>query len=162
MSSSLWPHGMPHGMQHARIPCPSLSPGAGSNSCPLSQWYLTAISSSVVPFSCPSPSQHQGLFQWVGSLHQVAKNWSFSISPSNEYSRLISRIDWFDLLLVLETLQSLLQHHNSKASILQRSAFFMVQLSHLYMTTRKIIALTVWTFVSKVIVCFLIHCLGWS
>ena len=57
-------------------------------------------------------------------MHQVAKNWSFSISPSNEYSRLISRIDWFDLLLVLETLQSLLQHHNSKASILQRSAFF--------------------------------------
>ena len=91
----------------------------------------------------------------------MAKNWSFSfsISPSNEYSRLISRIDWFDLLLVLETLQSLLQHHNSKASILQRSAFFMVQLSHLYMTTGKIIALTVWTFVSKVM-CLLFNTLS--
>ena len=81
-----------------------------------------------------------------------SKYWSFnfSISPSNEYSGLISfRIDWFDLLAVPGTLKSLLQHHSSKASILQRSAF-MVQLSHLYMTTRKTIVLTIWTFVSKV------------
>ena len=79
------------------------------------------------------------------------KYWSFSISPSNEYSGLISfRIDWSDLLVVHESLKSLLQHHSSKASTLQGSAFFMVQLSHLYMTTRKIIALTRWTFVSKV------------
>ena len=81
------------------------------------------------------------------------KYWSFSftISPSNEYSGLISfRIDWFNLLAVQGTLKSLLQHHRSKASILQRSAFFMVQLSHPYMTTGKTIALTRWTFVGKV------------
>ena len=77
-----------------------------------------------------------------------AKYWSFSISPSNEYSGLISfRIDWFD---VQGTLKSLLQHHSSKASVLWHSAFFMVQLSHPYMTTGKTIALTVWTFVRKV------------
>ena len=78
-------------------------------------------------------------------------SFSFSISPSNEYSGLISfRTDWFDLLAVQETLNSLLQHRSSKASILQRSAFFMVQLSHLHMTTGKIIALTTQTFVGKV------------
>ena len=81
------------------------------------------------------------------------KYWSFSfiISPSNEYSGLISfRIDWFNLLAVQETLNSLLQHHSSKPSILQHSTFFMVQISHLYMTTGKTIALTRWTFVGKV------------
>ena len=79
-------------------------------------------------------------------------SFSFSISPSNEYSGLISfRIDWFDLLAVQGTLKSLLQHHSSKASILWCSAFFMVQLSHPYMTTGKTIALTIWTFVNKVI-----------
>ena len=81
------------------------------------------------------------------------KYWSFNvgISPSNEYSGLISfRIDWLDLLAVQETLKSLLQHKNLKASILQHSAFFMVQLSYPYMTTGKIIVLTIWTFVSKV------------
>ena len=81
------------------------------------------------------------------------KYWSFSfnISPSNEYSGLISfRIDWFDFLAVQGSLKNLLQHHSSKASILQCSAFFMVQLSHPYMTTGKTIALTRWTFVSKV------------
>ena len=78
-------------------------------------------------------------------------SFSFSISPSNEYSRLIPfRIDWFDLLAAQATLKSLLQHHSSKASILQCSAFFMVQFSHLYMTTGKTIALTRWTFVGKV------------
>ena len=76
---------------------------------------------------------------------------SFSISPSNEYSGLFSfRIDWFDLLAVQETLKSLLQHHTSKASILQRSAFLKLQLSHPYTTTGKIIALTIWTFARKV------------
>ena len=82
-----------------------------------------------------------------------AKYWSFSfsISPSNEYSVLISfRMDWLDLLAVKGTLKSLLQHHSSKASILWCSAFFIVQLLHPYMTTGKIIALTVWTFVDKV------------
>ena len=98
-------------------------------------------------------SQHQGLFQWVSSSHQVAKIWSFSFSigSSKEYSGLISfRIDWFNLLAVQGTLKSLLQHHSSKASILQRSAFFTVQFSHPYMTTGKIIALTIWTFAGKV------------
>ena len=88
------------------------------------------------------------------------KHWSFSfsISPSNEYSGLIFfRIDWLDLLAVPGTLKSLPQHHSSEASILQCSAFFMVQLSHAYMTTGKTIALTRWTFAGKVI-----HCLGLS
>ena len=77
-------------------------------------------------------------------------SFSFSLSPSNEYSGLISfRIDWFDLLAVQGILRSLLQHHSSKASVLQHSAFFMVQLSHPYRTTRKTIALTTWTFVNK-------------
>ena len=109
------------------------------------------------PLSSPSPpahnpSQHQGLFQWVHSSHQVAKYWSFSISiiPSNEHPGLISfRMDWLDLLGVQGTLKSLLQHHSSKASILRHSAFT-VQLSHPHMTTGKIIALTRWTFVGKV------------
>ena len=81
------------------------------------------------------------------------KYWSinFSISPSNEYLRFISfRIDWFDLLAVQGTLNSLLQHHSLKASILWHSAFLMAQLSHLHMTTGKTIALTIWTFVCKV------------
>ena len=79
-------------------------------------------------------------------------HFSFSISPSNEYSGLISfRMDWLDLLAIQGTLKNLLQHHSSKASILQCSAFFIVQLSHPYMTTGKTIALTRWTFVSKVI-----------
>ena len=78
-------------------------------------------------------------------------HWSFSFSPSNEYSGLISfRTDWFDFLTVQGTLKSLLQHHSSKASILWHSAFFIVQLSRPYMTTGKTIALTRWTFVSKV------------
>ena len=97
------------------------------------------------PLSSPSPpplnlSQHQGLFQRVNSSHQVARYWSFSfnISPSNEHPGLISfRMDWLDLLAVQGTLKSLIQHHNLKASILQCSAFFTVQISHPYMTTGK-------------------------
>ena len=108
--------------------------------------------------SSPSPSafnisQHRGLFQWVNSSHQVARYWSFSVSlsHSSEYSGLISfRMDWLELLAVQETLKSFLQHHSSKASILWRSAFFMVQLSRLYLTAGKIIALTRWTFFGKV------------
>ena len=90
-------------------------------------------------------------------LIRQPKYWSFSfsISPSKEYSGLISfRIDWFDLLAVQETLKSLLQHHSSKASVLQCSTFFMVQLSHPYMTIRKTIALTRWTFAGKVMSLF--------
>ena len=93
------------------------------------------------------------------------KDWSFSfrISPSNEYSGLIPfRMDWLDLLAVQGTLKSLLQHHSSKASILWQSAFFIVQLSHPYMTTEKTIALTRWTFIGKLMSLFLICCLGWS
>ena len=90
-------------------------------------------------------------------------SFSFSISPSNEYSGLISfRMDWLHHLAVQGTLKSLLQHHSSKASILRSSAFVIVQLSHPYMTTGKIKALTRWTFVGKVMLCFLICCLGWS
>ena len=91
------------------------------------------------------------------------QNFSFSISPSSEQSGLISfRIDWFDILSVQGTLKSLLQLHSSKASVLQCSAFFTVQLSYPYMTTGKTIALTRWTFVGKVISLFLVCCLGWS
>ena len=90
-------------------------------------------------------------------------SFSFSISPSNEYSELISfRMDWLDLLAVQGTLKSLPQHHSSKASILWCSAFFIVQLSHWYMTTGKTIALTRWTFVGKVISLVLICCLCWA
>ena len=91
-------------------------------------------------------------------------SFSFSISPFNEYSGLISfRMDWLDLLAAQETLKSLLQNHSSKASILQCSAFFIIQLSHPYMTTGKTIALTKWTFVRKVMsLLFNICCLGWS
>ena len=88
---------------------------------------------------------------------------SFNISPSNEYSGLISfRKDWLDLHAVQGTLKSLLQHHSSKASILQCSVFFIVQLSHPYMTTGKTIALTRWTLLAKKCLCFLIFCLHWS
>ena len=98
------------------------------------------------------------------ALHiRWSKCWSFSISPSNEYSGLISfRNDWFDLLAFQWTLKSLLQHHSSKASILWHSAFFMVQLSHPYMTTGKTIALTMWTFFGKEMSLLLSHYLGWS
>ena len=150
MSNSL----QPHELRHARIPCPSPSPGACSNSCPLSRWCHLTISSSVVPFSSYRQSfPASGSFpmsQLFASGGQ--KYWSFcvSISPSSEYSGLISfRINLFDLA-VQGTLKSLLEHHSSKALILQSSAFFTVQLSHPYMTTRKTIALTRRTFVGKV------------
>ena len=99
-------------------------------------------------------SQHQGLFQWTGSSHQVGQSIgasaSVSVLPKNIQDWFPSRMDWFDLLAVQGTLKSLLQHHSSKASILRCSAFFMVQLSHLHMTTGKIIALTIQNFVRKV------------
>ena len=113
--------------------------------CPL--LILPSIFPSIRVFS------NESVLRITDSSHQWPKYWSFSfsISPSNEYSGLISfDIDKFDLLPVQGTLKSLLQHHSSKASILQCSAFFMVQLSHLYMTTGKTIALTRWNFVDKV------------
>ena len=111
------------------------------------------------PLLPPSPPafnlpQHKCLFPPVSSSRQMAKVWSFSfsINPANEYSGLISiRIDWFDFLAVQGTLKSLFQYHNLKASVLQCSAFSMIQLSHPYMTTGKTIALTLQTFVSKVV-----------
>ena len=152
--SHVWLFATPHGLQHARLPCPSLSPGACSNSCPLSWWCHPTISSSVVPFcSCHPSFPTSRCFQWVSSSHQVAKVFSFSssISPSNEYSGLISfRIDWLDLLAVQGTLKSLLQHHSSKASDLWYSAFFMVQLSHPLTISGKTIALTIQTFAGNV------------
>ena len=111
---------------------------------------------SSYPLSSPSPtafnlSQYQGLFQGVSFSHQVDWSLSFSIRPSSEYSGLISfRMDWLDLPAVQGTLKGLLQHHSSKAPILRHSAFFIVQLSHPYMTTGKTIALTRQTFVGKV------------
>ena len=155
-----------HGLQHTMPPCPSPTPRIYSNSCPLSQWCHPAISYSVIPFSSHLQSfQHQWLFQWVSSSHRWSKNWSFSfsISRSNEYSGFIYfRMDWLDLLAVQGPLKSLLQHHSSKASILQCSAFFIVQLSHPYTTTGKAIALTRQTFFGKVMLLFLICCLGKS
>ena len=127
---------------------------------------------SVIPFNhlilcCPlflfsSIFPSIRVFSSESALHiRWPKCWSFSfsISPSNEYSGLISfRIDWFDLLAVQGTLKSILQHHSSKASILWHSAFFIVQLSHPYMTTGKAIALTIMDLVRCL--CFLKHCLG--
>ena len=139
-------------MQHIRLRCPSPIPGVCSNSCPSSRWYHPTITSSVIPYSsCLLSCPALGSFQ----MSHVAKfYWSFgfSISPSNEHPGLISfRMDWLDLLAVQGTLKSLLQHHSSKASTFWHSAFFIVQLSHSYMTTGKTIALTRQTFADKVI-----------
>ena len=128
----------PHGLQHAGLCCLSPYPRVRSNSCPLSQWCHPTISSSGVPFS-----SHLQSFPASGSFLRSRTRWpaywSFSISPSNEYSGLTSfRVDWLDLLAVQGTLKSLLQHHSFKASIFWHSAFFMVQLSHWYMTTGKV------------------------
>ena len=132
------------------------------NSYPLSWGYHPTVSCSVAHFSSyPQPFQHLSLFQKVGSLHQVAKELdsSCSVSPSNECAELISLgIDWFDFLkdwliwflAVQGTLKCLLQHHSSKASILQHLTFIMIQLSYPYMTTGKTLALIRWTFVGKV------------
>ena len=150
-SNSLWPHGL----KHARLCCPAPSPGACSNSCPSSRWCHPTILSSVVPFSSWRQS-----FPVSGSL---TMSWLFasggqSIGTSDSASSPSVNIqDWFPLGLTgLISLQSklfsrscLLQHHSSKASILWRLGFFMVQLSHPYMPTGKTIALTRHTFVGK-------------
>ena len=147
MSDSLWPHGLQH-----------------TNSSPIPEftqihvrWVSDAIQPSH-PLLSPSPLFPSiRVFSKESVLHiRCPKYWSFSfsISPSNKYSGLISfRMDWLDLLAVQGTLKSLLQHHSSKPSILWCSAFFRVQLSHPYMTTGKTIALTIWTFVGKCL-CF--------
>ena len=126
MSNSLWPRGM----QHARLPCPSPTPRACSNSCPSSRWYHLSILSSVVPFSsCLQSFPASGSFPmsqfFVSDGQSIGVSTLASVLPSNEYSGLISfRVDWLDLLVVQGTFKSLLQHHSSKASILQHSAFF--------------------------------------
>ena len=135
----------PHELKHTRLPCPSPNPGAYSNVHRVSD-----VIQSSHPLSSPflpafNFSQHQGLFKWVSYSHQMAKVLEFQLQhqSSNEYPGLISlRMDWLDLLAVQGTLKTLLQHHSSKALILQRSAFFTVQLSHPYKTTGKTIALT--------------------
>ena len=142
-------------LQHISPPCPSPTPGVHSNSRPSSRWYHPAISSSVVPFSsCPQSLPASESFSNESTLHmRWPKYWSFSFSiiPYKEHPGPISfRMDWLDLLAVQGTLKRLLQHHSSKASILQCSAFFIVQLSHPYMTTGTTIALTRQTFVGKV------------
>ena len=144
----------PHGLQHARLPCPSLSSGVCSNSCPFSQWCHPTISSFVDSSSCSQSFPASGSFPMNWLLASWPKCWSFSFStsPSNEYSGLISfMIDWFDLLAVQGTLKSPLQNHSLKETILQCSTFFRVQLPQPYMTTGKTKALTIQTFVSKVI-----------
>ena len=135
----------PHELQHTRAPCPSPTlGGVHPNSRPSSRQCHPAISSSVVPFSsCPPIPPSIRVFSNELTLRMGwPKYWSFSfsISPSKEDPGLISfRMDWLDLLAVQGTLKSLLQHHSSKASIFQCSAFFTVQLSHPYMTTGKTI-----------------------
>ena len=119
----------PHGPQHARPPCPSPTPRVYSNSCPLSQWCHHPLLLLCCPlFLLPSILPSIRVFSSESVLHiRGPKYWSFSFSPSNEYSGLISfRMDWLDLLSVQGTLKSLLQHHSSKASILWSSAFFIV------------------------------------
>ena len=149
-SDSLWPHGL----QHARLLCPSPIPRACSNSCPFSSWCHPTILSSVVPFSSwlqSSPASGSFPVSQFFALGSQRIETSASACPSNEYTGLNSfRIDWLDLLVVQGTLKNLLQHHSSKPSILRRSAFFIVQLSHPYMTTGKTIAMTRRTFVGKV------------
>ena len=156
VSSSLWPYGL----QHARLPCPSLSPGACSNERALMSVLMSI--ESVMPsyhlilsrslLLLPSGSPSIRVFSNESALWIMwPKYWSFSfaINPSNKYSGLISfKIDWFDLFAVQGILKSLLQQHSSKALILWHSAFFMVQLLHPYMTTGKTIALTRWTSIS--------------
>ena len=143
----------PYGLQHARLPHPSPTPGACSNSGPSSWWCHPTISSSVILFfSCLQSFPASGCFPMSYLCTSGGQNIgvSASVFPMNSQ-------DWFPLgwtgwisFTAQGTLKSLLQHHSSKASILQCSAFFIVQLSHPYMTTRKNIALTIWTFVGKV------------
>ena len=145
----------PHGLQHTRLPCPSLTLGACSNSCPSNRRYHPTISSSAVPFSsCLQSfpvSESFPMSQFFASGGQsIGVSDSTSILPMNEYSGLISfSTDWLDFLAIQGTLKSLLQHHSSKTSILWRSDFFIVQRSYPPMTTGKTIALTRWTFAEK-------------
>ena len=141
----------PHELQHARLLCSPTSPRVCSNSCSCPSDHLI-FCHPLLLMSLIFPSIK--VFSSKSDFHiRLPKYWSFSfsISPFNEYSELISfRIDWFDLLAIQGTFKSLLQHHSSKTSILWCSAFFMVQLSYRYITTGKTVALTTQTFVGKV------------
>ena len=147
MSDSL----QPRGLQHSRLLCPPLSPSVCSDSCPSSWWCHPTVSSSVTHFSsCPQSFPASGSFP-MGRLfapggQSIGASASASVFPMN----IQDWIDWLDLLAVQGTLKSLLQHHSSEESILRCSALFIVQHSHPYMTTGKTIALTRWTFFSKV------------
>ena len=150
VSNSLWPHGL----QHARCPSPSPTPGACSNSCPSSWWYHPTISPYVISSSsCLQSFPASGTFPKTQFLDQVAKVLELRL-PHQSFQWIFRtdffRMDWLDLLAVQGTLKSLLQHHRSKASIPQHSAFFIVQLSYPHMTTGKTIALMRPTFVGKV------------
>ena len=145
----------PHGLQHTRLHCPSLSPGVCSNSCPLSRWCHPNISSSVISFSsCPQsfPAWPSYPMSWLFILggQSIGASASASVPPMNIQG-------WISLELIglisflSKGLKNLLQHHTLKGSILCHSAFFMAQLSHPYMSTGKTIALTLWAFVGKVI-----------
>ena len=125
----------PHGLQHTRPPCPSPTPGVYPNSCPLSWWCHPTISSSVIPFStCLQSFPASGSFQmsqfFSSGGQSIGVSALASVLPMNTPGMISFRMDWLDLLAIQGTLKSLLQHHSSKASILQRSAFFIVQLSH--------------------------------
>ena len=150
MSNSL----RPHGLKHAKPPCPSPSPSVYSNSCSLSWWCHPTISTSVIPFSSHLQSFAASVSFPVSQFF-ASGGWSIGVSASASVLPMNIQA-WFplgwtgDFLAVQGTLKSLLQHHSSKASILQRLAFFIVQLSHPYMTTGKTIALTRRTFVGKV------------
>ena len=158
----------PHGLQHTRLPCPSLAPGAYSNSCPLCRWCHLTISSSVIPFSSSLQSfPASGSFPmsqfFASGGHSIGVSASAAVLPMNIQA-------WFPLgmtglqsviqgttrvvQLWSKGLSSLIQHHSLKPSVLWHSAFIMVWLSHPYMTTRKIISLTIYTFVNKVMSLF--------
>ena len=152
MSDSL----QPHGLQNARLPCPSPTPGVYSNSCSSSQWCHPTISSSVIPFSsCLQPFPESQSFQmsqfFTSDGRSIGVSTSASVLPMNIQDWFPLGLTGFDFLVVQGTL---LQHHSSKASILQCSAFFTVKLSHPYMTTGKTIVLTRRTFVGKIISAF--------
>ena len=150
----------PHGLHHTRLPRPSPTPGACSNSCLTSQWCHTTISFSVVPFSsCLQSFPASGSFPVSPFFASGGQVMEFQLQ--HQSSRVDFLWDWL-FLAVQGTLKSLLQHHNSKASIFRCSAFFKIQLLHPYMTTRKTIAMTRQTFVDKVMSLLFNMRLGWS
>ena len=155
----------PHGLQHTGLPCPSPSPGVSSNPCPLSRWCHPTTSHPLSPHCPPALnlSKHQGLFQWVGSSYQMAKllKLQFSISPSNEYSGLISfRIDWFDLLL------SRLSRVFSSTTIQKHQLFsFSLHYGPVHTSVYYCWKKQLWLdgpVLAKWCLCFLIHCLSLS